>query len=166
VDDLETRHAVILAVVEIVRVFAGRESNVSGRKEEYLITFAEIETTSAFEVREGLASDLETQSGSEWTAHVGCWVNGGDVVEELRSGGPGEDGLAECDFDVRDLILGENLLAAQGRDLSVDAGESPGHHAHPKEEGTRFPSGFGKADGVNACPLKVDGIEVFVDLLA
>jgi hypothetical protein len=49
VGDLETRHAVILAVVEIVRMFAGQESNVPGRKEEDLIAFAEIETTSAFE---------------------------------------------------------------------------------------------------------------------
>jgi hypothetical protein len=61
--------------------------------------------------------------------------------------------LAECDFDVYDLILGESLLAAHGRDLSVVAEESPGHHAHPKEEGTGFPSSFGKADGINACPL-------------
>jgi hypothetical protein len=88
------------------------------------------------------------------------------MVEVLRSGGPGEDGLTECDFDVHDLILGENILAAQGCDLSIVAGECPGDHAHPKEEGTGFPSGFGKANGVNACLLKVNGIEVLVDLLA
>lgn len=92
-----------------------------GRKEDSTAptTFLEIETTSGFEVREGLGSDLETESRSEWAAYVGCWVNGGDVVEELRSNGPGEEGLAECDFDIDDPILGENLLAAHSCNLGV-----------------------------------------------
>jgi len=81
-------------------MFSGRENNVPGHKEEGSIavtTFAEIETTSAFKVREGLASDLETQSRSEWIAYVGYWVNEGDVVEKLWSGGPGEDRLHQQD---------------------------------------------------------------------
>ena len=52
-DDIETRCAIILAEVEVARVFAGRERNAPDRKEE--------ETTSAFEVRGGLASHLESQ---------------------------------------------------------------------------------------------------------
>jgi hypothetical protein len=151
VDDLATRYFVVLAVVEVVRIFAGRESNMAGGKEEDPIApaaFAEIETTSSFEVREGLGSNLETECGSEWAAYVSCWVKGGAVVEELRPSGPGEDGLAERDFDVNDLILLENLLAAHGRVLGVVGGESPGHDAHPEEKGTGFLFGFGKADGV------------------
>ena len=56
---------------------------MAGRKEEdpiALAPFADIETTSAFEVREGLGSNLETESGSEWAAYVSCWVKGGKVV--------------------------------------------------------------------------------------
>src|SRR6266511_2617483 len=124
---------------------------MAGRKEEDSIApavFAEIETTSAFEVREGPESNLETESRSEWAAYVGCWVNRGDVIEEVRSDGAGEEGFAECDFDVDDPILCENLLTVHGGDLGVVAGECPRHHAHPKEEGTGFLSGFGKADGV------------------
>ncbi len=59
----------ILAVVEVVRIFIGREDSMVGRTEEDLVapatTFVEIETTSGFEVREGLGSNLETESGSE-----------------------------------------------------------------------------------------------------
>jgi len=165
--DLATRHAVILTAVEVVRIFAERENGMAGRKEEVpiaLAAFAEIETTSAFEVRVGLGSNLETESGSEWATYVGYRVNGGEVVEEPRSGGPGEDGLVVCDFDVGDLGIGKNLLAAHGRDLGIVAGECLGHHAHPKEEGIGFLSDFGKADGVDAHPLEVNGIEVLVDL--
>jgi hypothetical protein len=74
----------------------------------------------------------------------------GDVVKELWSGGSCEDGFMECDFDVVDPIVGENLLAAHGRNLSIVVGESPGHYTHPKEEGTGlFLSDFGKAYRVN-----------------
>jgi hypothetical protein len=34
VDDLATRHADVLAIVELVRIFAGRECNMAGGKEE------------------------------------------------------------------------------------------------------------------------------------
>ena len=77
----------------------------------------------------------------------------GDVVEELLPGGSCEDGFTECDFDVVDPIVGENLLAAlpaHGRDLSIVVGECPRHYTHPKEEGTGlFLSDFGKAYRVN-----------------
>jgi len=90
-------------------------SGRAGCKEEDSIaiaTFAEIETTSAFEIRKGLERDLETKSGSEWAAYVSRWVNGGGVVEKLRSSRPGEDGLAERDFDVYDPILSLQRMAA------------------------------------------------------
>jgi hypothetical protein len=82
VDDLATRDVVVLAVIKVVRISAGRESSMAGCKKEDPIApaaFAEIETTSAFEVRVGLGSNLEPECGSEWAAYVGCWVNGGDV---------------------------------------------------------------------------------------
>jgi hypothetical protein len=40
VDDIETRRAVVLAVVGIVKMFAGRESDVPGCKEEDTIVVA------------------------------------------------------------------------------------------------------------------------------
>ena len=52
VDDLATRNAAILGLVELVRIFAGRESNMAGGKEEDSIApvaFAEIETAGSFE---------------------------------------------------------------------------------------------------------------------
>ena len=93
-----------------------------GRKEDSIAVaaFAEIEITSAFGAREGLASDLEIQTWCKWSAYFGCWVNGWDVVEELQSGGQGEDGLAECMI----LYSGEKFLATHGRGLSVVAGVS------------------------------------------
>jgi hypothetical protein len=166
VNDLATRYAVVLAVVELVRIFAGRESNMAGSKEEDPIApaaFAEIETAGSFKVREGLGSDLETECRSEWAVYVGCWVNEADMVKELRSGEPGEDGLAKCDFDVDDLILQENLLAPHSCVLGVVGGECPRHDAHPEEKGTRFLFAFGKADRVNARPLEPTGIKVLVD---
>ena len=79
-------------------MFVGWEGNVPGRNEDSIAVaaFAEINTTSTFDVREGLTSDLETQGRSKWAANVGCWVNGEDVVEELRSGGPpgGNDAIS------------------------------------------------------------------------
>ena len=65
-DDLAMRRAVSLAGVKLV--------------------FAEVEIAGAFEVRGGFGSDLETECGSEWAACVCGLVNGGDVVEELRTG--------------------------------------------------------------------------------
>ena len=88
----------------------------------------------------------------------------GNVVEELRTSGPGEDRLAKCDLDVGNLRLCENLLAAHGRVFGVLVGESPGHHAHPKEKGSGFLSDLGEADRVNARPSEVNGIKVFIDL--
>jgi hypothetical protein len=73
--------------------------------------------------------------------YVGCWVNGGDVIEEPRSWfvvhrtaaprsrpfrspqqPPCEDGLAQCKLDFHDLILGEDFLASRGCGLSIIAG--------------------------------------------
>ena len=65
VDDLATRNATILALVELVSIFAGRESNVAGGKEEDSTTpaaFAEIETAGSFEA---LGRDRETKCQSE-----------------------------------------------------------------------------------------------------
>ena len=93
-------------------------------------------------------------------------VSEGDVVEGLRSSEPGEDGLAERDFDVDNLILQENLLAAHGCVLGVFGGESPGHDAHPEEKGTSLSiaSDLGEANRVDARPLDSKGIKVLVDL--
>ena len=55
-DDLATRHPVVLAVIEAIRMFSGRENNMAGRKEDPI---APVETASAFEVREGPRSNLE-----------------------------------------------------------------------------------------------------------
>ena len=167
-DDLTTRRVVSLAGVELVTIFARRENNMAGRKEETPIAFtafAEVETTSTFEVRVGFGSDLETESGSEWAACVGGWVDGGDVFEELRTSEPGEDRFAKCYLNAGDLRLCENLLAVHGRVLGVLARESPGHHTHPKKKGTGFLSDLSKADRVNACPPEANGIEILVDLL-
>jgi hypothetical protein len=87
------------------------------------------------------------------------------MVKELQSGKLGGDGLAEHNFNVNDLILQENLLAAHGCILGVIGGESPGHDAHPEGKGTGFLFSFGKADGVNACPLELTGIKVLADLI-
>ena len=93
-----------------------------------------------------------------------CTSAVGSTVEELRSGEPGEDGLAEHDFDVDDLILKENLLAAHSRVLGIVRGESPGHDVYPEEKQTRFFFSFGKVDGVNARPFEPTGIKALVDL--
>ena len=87
---------------------------------------------------------------------------------ELRSSGLGEDRVAEYDLDTGDLRIRENPLAVySGRILGVLAGESPGHHAHPKEKGTGFVSNLSEADRVNARPLnEANGIKVLVDLSA
>jgi hypothetical protein len=44
-------------------------------------------------------------------------VSEADVVEKPWASGPGEDGLPEGDLDVGELSSGENLLAADSRDL-------------------------------------------------
>ena len=109
---------------------------MTGRKEEdpiALAAFAEIETTSTSGVRVGLGSNLKTESGSEWAVYVGHRVKGGVLAEELRSGGRGEDRLAECNSDVGESILQENLLVLHGRVLGVVERESPGQHAYPEE---------------------------------
>ena len=115
----------------------------------------------------GFGSDSETERRSEWATYIGGWVDEGDTVVELRASGSGEDQVAECDLDTGDLRIRENPLAVySGRILGVLAGESPGHHAHPKEKGTGFVSNLSEADRVNARPLEANGIEVLVDLSA
>jgi hypothetical protein len=140
-DDVVSGCTVAFSVVESVRMFGGRKNDVTGRKKKDLSTlaaFEKIETTIAFDGREGLGSDMEAQSGSKYTAYVSRRINhGGEVLEELWASMSGEDGLAERDFDVRDIIFGQDVLASPGCDLGVAARESLGHHAHPKEEGTR-----------------------------
>jgi hypothetical protein len=166
-DDLATRRFVSLAVVELVIIFARRENNMAGRKEEDPIAFAafaEVETTGTFEVRVGIGSDFETECGSEWAAYVDGWIKGEDVVEESRAGGPGEDRLAERNLNASDLRVCESLLTAHRCVLCVLTGESPGHHAHPKEKGTGFLSNFSEADRVDACPPEANRIKVLVDL--
>lgn len=101
-DNLAARRTVSLAGVELIRIFTRRENSMAGRKEEDTIaftTFSEVESTGAFEMKAGFESDLETECRSERAVYVGSLINGGDVVEELRTGGPGEDRLAECDLD-------------------------------------------------------------------
>lgn len=130
VDAFKTRRPVILAVVEGVRIFAGRENNVPVRNEEDTITvvaFAEIETTSTLEVREGFA-----RSGEIWrhragvnrpcTSAVGCtegtWSRNCGLADLVTTES------AEWYFDVHGFIIGENLLAAYSRGISDVAGES------------------------------------------
>lgn len=67
-------------------------------------TFEEIKTTAVTP-----ASNRETQSGS---AYIGNLVKA-KVVEGLRSGGPGEDGLAERDLDI--YKPGKNFLETDGQ---------------------------------------------------
>jgi len=162
--------AVHLMAVEVVTICARREDNMASRKDEdsvALTTFADVEASGAFDVRGGFGSDLQTECRSKWSAYICVWVNAGDVAKELRTGGPGEDQLPECnlDSDVGDLRLRKNVLAADGCDLGVVAGECPGHHAHPEEKGTSLsiPSDLGKADRVDARPLDSKGIKVLVD---
>ena len=88
-DYLVTGRAIGLAGVELIRVLARRENSMAGREEEHPIAFAafaEVDTTSAFDVRVGLGSDFETEGRSEWGAHVDDWVIEGGVSEELRTG--------------------------------------------------------------------------------
>ena len=165
--DLVTGRAISIAGVELIRVLARRENSMPDRQKEYPVAFAafaEVDTTSAFDVRVGLGSDPETEGRSEWGAHVDDWVIEGGVSKKLRTSRPGEDRLAECDLDVSDLILGEDLLAARGHTLGGLAGERLWHHTHPQEKGTGVLSDLSKADGVNACPPEANGIKVLVDL--
>lgn len=78
------------------------------------------------------------------------------MVEKLRSNGPGE-GLAECDLDVGDPILCETPCSARPRPRR-SRGRVSWASRPPKGRGTRFLSGFGKADGVDARPLEINGI--------
>ena len=101
---------------------------------------------------------------NEWGVYMGCWVNKEDMVKELQSGEPGEDGLVEHNLDVKDIILQETLLAVHGHVLGIIRGESARHNTYPEEKGTRFLFTFSRVDGVNACPLELTGIKVLVDL--
>lgn len=111
----------------------------------------------------GLGSNLKTKCQSKGNTYVDCGVDGGDVVEELRSNVPGVDRLIECNLDVSARKLQEELLVAHGRAFGVVRGECAGQYAHPQEEGTRFLVGLGKADGFNARPLELDIVEEIVD---
>ena len=82
------------------------------------------------------------------------------VVEKLRTGGPGEDGLSEGDLDVGHMKLGENLFAANGGGHGVIARERSWHDANPEREWTRSVSDFGETDRVNRRPLYVDAIKI------
>ena len=166
-DDLATRLAITVDGVEVVATYARRENDMAGRKDEDPVAFAafaNIEASGAFEVRCIFCSNLQTECRSKSVAYVGSWVHTGDVVEELRTGRPDDDRLSECDLDVSNLKLCKNPLAADGRDPGIITGESPGHHAHPKEKGTGFLSDLGEADRVNARPLYGNRIKVLVDL--
>ena len=82
------------------------------------------------------------------------------------TGGPGKERLPERDLNVGDLKRLEKLLATDGRDLGVLAGERPGLHAHPKKNGTGITFDLGEAGNVDSRPLDVDGIEVLGELWA
>jgi hypothetical protein len=142
VDDLATRHAVVLAVVELIGILAGRESDVTSSEEEdpvALTAFAEIETARSFEVREVLGSNLKTKYRSEGNAYVDCGIDEGDVVEELRSSVPGANRLTERKLDVGDRILQEELLAARGRAFGLFGGERTRAVRPPTRRGDQVP---------------------------
>lgn len=62
----------------------------------------------------------------------------GIAFEELWTGRPCKDRLAEYDLDIGDLIIRKNLLAAHRRVLGILAGVCPRYHAYPGEKSTRF----------------------------
>jgi hypothetical protein len=110
-------------------VYAQRERDVAGGQEEdpiALATLAEVQGTSALEVRSFSRSTLNTESASEGAPDVGGGVYGEDVVEKPWASGPGDDGLPESDLDVGELSGGENLFATDGRGLGDFEGERPG----------------------------------------
>jgi hypothetical protein len=167
-EDIATRLADFRAGVELVTPCVRRDNDMPGRKDEDSLAFAafaDIDTSGALKVS-GSGGDLQTECGSEWTAYVGGCVYGGDVIEELLTGGPGEERLPERDLDVGDLELLEKFLETDGRDLGVLAGERPGLHAHPKKNGTGILSDLGEAGNVDSRPLDVNGIQVLGDLWA
>ena len=92
VDGLAMRNAAILVLVELVRIFAGWESNVAGSKEEDLIApaaFAEIEIVGCFEALGVIGRPSARVNRPRTSAVVsteGSW---------LRSCKRGQDGLAE-----------------------------------------------------------------------
>jgi len=99
-----------------------------------LAALAEVQGTSAFEVRSVLGSDLNTESASEGTTDIGGGVYGEDEIEKPWANGPGEDRLPEGDLDIRELSGGEDPLAADGRSLGNLEGERPRIDAHPEIE--------------------------------
>ena len=88
------------------------------------------------------------------------------MVEKLWASGPGEDRLPESDLDVGELSGGEDLLAADGRDLGVLEGERPRMNAHPEIEGAGFffTLSNSEADRIDGRPQDSKGIEELVDL--
>ena len=85
------------------------------------------------------------------------------MVEKLYASEPGEDGLPESDFDVRELSGGEDLLAA-GRGLGDLEGERPRIDAHPEVEGTGILFFLGEADRIDGRPQDLKGIEELIHL--
>jgi hypothetical protein len=125
-ENLVTRLAGPLALIELVAVYTRRERDVAGSQEEdsvALAALAEVQGTGALEVRSVSGSDLNTESASEGATDAGGGVCGANVVEKLWASGPGEDGLPESDFDVGELSGGKDLLAADSRSLGDLQGE-------------------------------------------
>lgn len=166
-ENVVTRLASPLALIELVAVHARRESNVAGGQEEDPVAFAalaEVQGTGALEVRSVSGSDLNTKSASEGATDVSGGVYGEDVVEKPWANGLGEDGLPESDLDVGELSSGEDLLAADGGGLGGLEGERPRIDAHPEIEGTGFPFFLGEADRIDGRPQDFKGIEELVHL--
>lgn len=156
-------------------MFAHRESDMAGCKEEDPIafaTFTEVKTASALKMGEGFGSNVYTEHGSKWSLKIGGWVidNGIDwvpgrfVVEELWTSESGEDGLAEWDLDTGDLKLLENMLASYCRVLGILARECLGHHAYPYEKGSSILVNLGEANWVNTRPFDANSIKIFIYL--
>lgn len=105
----------------------------AGEKEDpfALAALAEVNGAGTLVIRSGLRSNLDAKSGSEGATDVCGGVYGGDVVEKLRAGRTGVDGLPEGDLDVREASLGEYLLAVFGRNLGILKGQRLRFDANP-----------------------------------
>lgn len=124
--------------VELVRLYARRENDVAGRKDEDSLpftAFADVDTSGTLKVRSGSGSDLQTECGSEWAAYIGGCVYGGDVFEELRTGGPGVNRLPERDLDVGDLKLLRISLQPTAATLAFSRERDPGFTPTQRKRG-------------------------------
>lgn len=136
------RHALLifLAVIENIRILAGRESNMTGGKEEGPIDFAaKVETASSFEVGGSLQSNLKTECRSEWDTYVDCRVNEGDVVKELGSGPwlfdeRNVNRLTKSDLNVG-IPYSRRISLQRVAGASV---RSKASHVHSRKKRTRF----------------------------